>query len=244
MSNSVFKFKQFSIKQERSAMKVGTDGVLLGAWTSIKNNPYSILDIGTGTGLIALQLAQKSDAEIIDAIEIDANAYEEAVTNFENSDWNDRLFCYHTSLKEFTEEIDTSIGSAERYDLIVSNPPFYNDDYKTDNDSRNKARFTASLPFEELIISVSKLLSKNGFFSVIIPFKEESIFLELSLKNGLFPSKITRIKGNTNSEIKRSLLQLSFQKSEVNTTELSIEIKRHHYTKEYIALVKEFYLKM
>ena len=114
-----FKFKEFTINQDQCAMKIGTDGVLLGAWTSIKENPYSILDIGTGTGIIALQLAQRTDAETIDAIEIDDKAYEQAVENFENSDWGDRLFCYHASLEEFVAEID------EKYDLIISNPPFF-----------------------------------------------------------------------------------------------------------------------
>ena len=105
-------------------MKIGTDGVLLGAWTSIEHNPNSILDIGTGTGVIALQLAQRSEAGLIDALEIDENAYEQAVENFESSPWNDRLFCYHISLNEFTNEVD------DKYDLITSNPPFYNDDFE------------------------------------------------------------------------------------------------------------------
>jgi len=233
-----FQFKQFTIHQDKCAMKVGTDGVLLGAWTAINMQVNSILDIGTGTGLIALQLAQRSDANLIDAIEIDDNAYEQAVENFENSDWGDRLFCYHASLKEFIAEID------ETYDLIVSNPPFYTDKYYSDNKTRSKARFTSSLPFEELLFSVSKLLSRNGIFSVIIPYKEEIKFIELAKKQFLFPKKICHIKGNISSEIKRSLLEFSFQETEVDITHLSIEIERHHYTKAYIALVQSFYLKM
>ena len=234
----IFKFKEFSVVQEKSAMKVGTDGVLLGAWTSLIKNPYSILDIGTGTGLIALQLAQRSNAELIDAVEIEPNAYEEAVENFENSNWSDRLFCYHASLKEFTEEID------DKYDLIVSNPPFYKDEYLSDNDSRNKARSTTSLPFEELINSVTKLLDPNGIFSVIIPFKEEDSFIKIASQNKLTINKITRVKGTINSEIKRSLLEFSFHEAKILINELIIEIKRHKYTKEYIDLVKDFYLKM
>ncbi len=233
-----FKFKEFEIKQEKSAMKVGTDGVLLGAWTSLKNKPYSILDIGSGTGLIALQLAQKSNAELIDAIEIEPNAYEECVENFENSDWSDRLFCYHTSLKEFVEEIE------DTYDLIVSNPPFYNENYLSEDASRNKARSTSSLPFDELLLSVSKLLSKDGIFSVIIPFKEEVDFIENASINKLYINKITRVKGTENSDIKRSLLEFSFKPNKVEISELTIEIERHQYTSEYINLVKDFYLKM
>jgi len=219
-------------------MKIGTDGVLLGGWASLKNNPNSILDIGTGTGLIALQLAQRSDAPTIDAIEINDSGFEQAVENFENSDWGDRLFCYHASLEEFTQEID------EKYDLIIANPPFYTDEYKAENESRNKARFTSSLSFEELLFSVSKLLSKNGTFSVIIPFKEENEFIILAKKHHLYPTRICNVKGNLSSEIKRSLLEFSFCENEIERTTLIIEIERHQYTKEYIALVKDFYLKM
>ncbi len=233
-----FNFKQFTIHQDKCAMKVGTDGVLLGAWTSLDNNPTTILDIGTGTGLIALQLAQRSNASTIDAIEIDDNAFEQSVENFENSNWGDRLFCYHSSLDEFTQEID------EEYDLIVSNPPFYNDKYETKDVERNKARFTSSLSFEELLFSVSKLLSENGFFSVIIPFKEEEKFIVLAEKHLLFPNRICRIKGNPQSEIKRSLLEFSFRKGGIKIENLIIEIGRRQYTAAYIALVKDFYLKM
>mgnify|MGYP000963171132 FL=1 len=153
-----FTFKQFTVKQERSAMKVGTDGVLLGAWTSLDNQPLSILDIGAGTGIISLLLAQRSLSETIDAVELDENAYEECVDNFEASDWGDRLFCYHTSAQQFAEEID------DTYDLIVSNPPFYTDHFKSENKARNKARFTDSLSFKDLTKAVSKLLSSHGFF--------------------------------------------------------------------------------
>ena len=233
-----FDFKAFSILQEKSAMKVGTDGVLLGAWTSIKHSPYSILDIGTGTGLIALQLAQRSNAEIIDALEIEDNAYEEAVENFEQSNWSDRLFCYHASLAEFVDEID------DKYDLIISNPPFYTDDYKSDNLERNKARFTESLSFDELLYSVGKLLTKNGVFSVIIPFKEEKNFIELAKKHKLYPNRICNVKGKSSSLIKRSLIEFSFNKLIIEKSVLTIETSRHQYTKEYTSLVKDFYLKM
>ncbi|PAM93956.1 tRNA (adenine-N(6)-)-methyltransferase, partial [Flavobacterium sp. IR1] len=122
MSNP-FHFKQFSVEQDRSAMKIGTDGVLLGAWASLENDPQTILDVGTGTGVIALMLAQRSGAELIDALEIDENAYEQSVENFENSDWGDRLFSYHAEFDEFVEEMQDE----EKYELIISNPPFYSD---------------------------------------------------------------------------------------------------------------------
>ena len=242
-----FQFKQFVINQNKCAMKIGTDGVLLGAWTSLKN-PYSILDIGAGTGVLSLMLAQRSEAlpiaiGIIDALEIDDNAYEQCVDNFEQSPWGDRLFCYHASLEEFVEEIE------ETYDLIICNPPFYAEDYKTDNISRDLARFQDAMPFKYLIESVSKLLSENGVFSVIIPFKEEASFISFASKFNLLPHRILHVKGHSNSEIKRSLMEFSFFNSDrtqqdLKLSELVIETERHQYTPDYINLTKEFYLKM
>lgn len=233
-----FKFKQFSINQDRCAMKIGTDGVLLGAWASTANNPTSILDIGAGTGILSLMMSQRSISENIEALEIDEDAYEQCVENFESSPWADRLFCYHAGLGEFIEEIE------EPYNLIISNPPFYSEDFSSGNISRDNARQNQSLPFDELIEGVSKLLSPNGLFTTIIPFKEERDFIDLAASYGLFPNRVLRVKGNPSSEIKRSLLEFSFNESRTLEDELTIELKRHKYTKEYISLTKEFYLKL
>ena len=236
---SKFQFKQFSLEQDRTAMKIGTDGVLLGAWTPVEKNIFSILDIGTGTGIIALMLAQRSSASQIDALEIDENAFEQATDNFENSPWNDRLFCFHAALDEFVQEPE------DEYDLIVSNPPFYSEDYKSSNDQRDLARFQDAMPFEDLVEAAALLLSENGIFSVIIPFKEEENFLALAKKHKLFPLKITRVKGTTTTETKRSLLAFSRNENRtLRVDELIIETARHIYTPEYTALTKDFYLKM
>ena len=232
-----FHFKQFTIHQEKTAMKVGTDGVLLGAWIPVENE-YSILDIGTGTGLIALMLAQRSDAEQIDALEIEDAAYEQAVENFENSDWSDRLFCYHASLKDFSDEMD------EPYDLIVSNPPFYTDDYQSEDEKRSQARFETAVPFEVLIKYSSQLLSDKGHLALIIPFKEEVKVVAIAKENKLFPEKITRVRGTFQSAIKRSLILFSSAEKNPEIDELVIEISRHQYTDEYKELVKDFYLKL
>ena len=238
MANKSFQFKQFGIQQDKTAMKVGTDGVLLGAWVSLAAKPLNILDIGAGTGLIALMMAQRSDAELIDAIEINDEAYEQAVENFESSDWGDRLFCYHASLQEFSNEID------DTYDLIISNPPFYTSTYKELSKERALARHAESLPSSELLNNVAKLMSENGSCAFIIPFEATTIFIGLAKENKLFLCRITQVKGNQNSPVKRTLLQFSFHEKAIEKSELIIEIARHKYTSDYIELVKDFYLKM
>jgi len=233
-----FKFKKFQVLQNNTAMKVGTDGVLLGAWVSLESHPYSILDIGAGTGLISLMMAQRSSAEILDAIEINDNAYEQTVANFENSDWSDRLFCYHASLQEIAKEPE------ELYDLIVSNPPFYTATYKNMEADRAQARHAEELTFEKLLLCASKLLSESGQCAFIIPYNEESNFVKLAEGFNLFPNRMTQVRGNKTSKIKRSLIQFSFSKQHVEYNELVIEIERHVYTPEYMALVSDFYLNM
>lgn len=234
----MFQFKKFTINQDRCAMKVGTDGVLLGAWCPIENNPFSILDIGAGTGILSLILAQRSNAVQIDAIEIDENAFEQCVENFESSPWGDKLFCFHASLDEFVEEPE------DAYDLIISNPPFYTEDYKTENEQRDLARFSDALPFKDLVEAANLLLSENGIFAVIITFKEEEKFIALAKDFELHPFKITRVKGTPTTEIKRSLLAFSKTQKQTLINELIIETARHQYTEEYIDLTKDFYLKM
>lgn len=233
-----FQFKKFTIEQDRCAMKIGTDGVLLGAWVSLEQIPEKILDLGAGTGVIALQLAQRSASAQIDAVEIDENAYEQCVENFENSLWGDRLFCYHASAQEYATEID------EAYDLIISNPPFYREDYKTPTEARDKARFTDALPFDHLIGCVYNLLSEKGVFALILPKKEEATFIEMASEAGLYPQRICSVRGTTTSEEIRSLIEFSFRKTIIKEEELIIENKRHDYTDNYIELVKDFYLKM
>ncbi|WP_299009565.1 methyltransferase [uncultured Tenacibaculum sp.] len=236
-----FKFKEFTVHQDKTAMKVGTDAVLLGAWCNLGEFPDTILDVGSGTGVISLMLAQRSDAMTIDAVEVDGDAYEQTVENFEQSDWGDRLFCYNASFVEFAEEMSED---EEEYDIIVSNPPFYTDNYETEDLARNKARFTSSLSFEELLKGVSEILSENGRFSTIIPFKEEENFIELAKKYNLYLNRVCRVKGTPTTEIKRSLLEFSFVETTIQEEELIIETKRHQYTDAYINLTKDFYLKM
>ena len=232
-----FRFKQFEINQDRCAMKIGTDGVLLGSWTNI-TAAKSILDIGAGTGIIALMLAQRSSAETIDAIEIDSNAYEQCVDNFEISPWGDRLYCYHAGLDEFIEEIE------DLYDLIVCNPPFYTESVTSGDIQRDQARQNEFLPFNELLEGVSILISEHGIFSTIIPFKEKDDFIRLAASHELFPSRCLNVKGNPAAEVKRVLLEFTKQEKIFEELDLTIEIERHVYTIDYINLTKDFYLKM
>ena len=238
MSDKPFHFKEFSISQDQCAMKVGTDGVLLGAWVDIPQDVVSVLDIGTGTGLIALQMAQRSEADMIDGLEIEGLAFEQAVENFESSSWADRLFCYHASLEEFKAEIE------DQYDLIISNPPYFNDTFKELSPERALARHTHALSYDSLLSATNKLLSPAGSCAFIIPFKEEDAFLSLAADENLFPNRITRVRGHQQSELKRSLLQLSRQSDQIETRELIIEKSRHVYTAAYTELVKNFYLQL
>lgn len=215
-------------------MKIGTDGVLLGAWANAEN-PKKILDIGTGTGLILLMLAQRFTESELTGIEIDVNAFEESKFNISQSKFHQRCEVFHSSLQKFNSE--------DWFDLIVSNPPFFELTHK-ENSSRNTARQQSDLTFKELIFNAEKLLSDDGKFAVIIPFESESYFILLASNFNLYPQKITRVKGNENAAFKRSLILFSRNNSEVEIDELVIEISRNVYTEAYISLTKDFYLKM
>ena len=215
-------------------MKVGTDGVLLGAWSKALEG--NVLDIGTGTGLIALILAQRTKTTLIDAIEMDAIASEEAQENFKNSKWNNRLTAIHSTIQNY--------HPLKKYAAIVSNPPFFINSTKAPNTIRNLARHTDELPFIDLITSVKRLLSETGIFSLILPVEEANQFILLATQNGLFLTRKCLLKPNPTKAPKRVLMEFSF--TETNTLEETLTIEtenRHEYTKEYITLTKDFYLK-
>lgn len=245
---SLFKFKEFTVAQDRCAQKIGTDAVLLGSWVNTHQEPKTILDIGSGTGVISLMLAQRYHSSNIEALEIDVDAYEQATENFENSPWGDRLFCFHAAFQEFYEEVE------ERYDLIVSNPPFYEamsvKNSEQIEDKRQQARFDEALPFEELVYGVYQLLESDGTFACIIPKDREEHFLKITSHFQLVPVRTTYVKGTKNSKVKRCLMEFRFRESVQNnpkslkTDTLVIEKSRHDYTQEYISLTQDFYLKM
>ena len=235
MPNQEFVFKQFKILQDKCAMKVGTDAVLLGAWVN-SPNAKTILDIGTGTGIIALMLAQKIGAKI-DAIDIDENAFTQAQENVKMCCWKERINVHHISLQQFA--IENSSG----YDLIVSNPPYFVDSSKANEESRTNARHTDQLPYIDLMNGILKLLNPTGKFYVILPKKESESFCELAKENKLFLTKLTRVITRTDKPEKRLLMRFEFTPKTFSEDSIIIEEdERHSYTNEYKELTKEYYL--
>ena len=235
MPQQHFEFKQFTIKQDRCAMKVGTDAVLLGAWVDTGNSE-KILDIGSGTGILALMLAQKSNAQI-DGIDIDENAFLQASENVNNCLWRDRINIFHISLQEF------AIDQKAAYSLIVSNPPYFIDSSKANAESRTAARHTDSLSFQELISCVETMLSYDGRFCVILPTKEAEIFVQLACSKSFNLTKILRVKTRAEKSEKRCLMQ--FERIPVKLDDKSIVIEvgdRHEYSEDYKQLTKDYYL--
>ncbi|MGE0561281.1 MAG: tRNA1(Val) (adenine(37)-N6)-methyltransferase [Flavobacteriales bacterium] len=231
--SDVFQFKHFAIKQDICAMKVGTDGVLLGAWTKTPNG--NVLDIGCGSGLISLMMVQRNANTQIDAIDVDQNAFLQITENIANSNWSGSIKPYHTSLQNFKSD--------KKYQLIVSNPPFFVNSSKSGNKAKNLARHTDQLSFNDLLSYVSKLLQKDGIFSVVLPVTEEVGFCKIAAMHKLFLNRICYVKPNLDKEPKRILMEFSLTSTPVITEFLTIETeKRHHYTEEYRNLTKDFYL--
>lgn len=236
MSGGAFQFKHFSVSDDKCAMKVGTDGVLLGAWTNTNHVKY-ILDVGTGSGLIALMLAQKCDAQI-DAIDIDADAVMQAKENFNKSKWSNRIKIYKRALQNF--ELN-----AKPYDLIVSNPPFYADSSTTADFARNLARHSdSSLSHEDLLKNVERLLTVDGKFSVILPTKEAVEVLKLSPVYNLHCSHKTLVKTKQNKIPKRYLMEFKKAFTDTICDELIVLNEEEKYSKDYIALTKDYYMQL
>jgi tRNA1Val (adenine37-N6)-methyltransferase len=218
-------------------MKISTDSLLLGAWAIVSESCSVVLDIGAGNGIISLMLAQRISDCKIEAIEMDKESFDECVENFANSRWKNRMTCFHAAWQDFVK-----YDFKSKYDLIVSNPPYYSENLPKNHSSKHLAKFSSSLPFDELIDGVYQLLSENGVFCVIIPFKEKIKFINKAESKNLFPLKITDVKGNKNTQFKRSLIAFIKKKSDCKNDELIIEIERNRYTDEYKNLTKDFYL--
>lgn len=235
MPNDYFKFKQFTIHQDKCAMKVGTDGVLLGAWADCEN-AKNILDVGAGTGLIALMLAQRSNAKI-KAVEIDEAASIQAKENIKKSLWNDRIEIHNMPFQDFSKSIN------EKYDLIVSNPPYFQNSLYAPDKKRTDARHNSNLKLDDLLIGVLNLLPEKGKLSIVLPYLEGTLFILKAAENGLYCVRQTKVLPKPDREPKRLLLEFMKEKMPLVEQELIIELnKRHEYSEAYKNLTKDFYL--
>lgn len=280
MANNYFQFKQFRVEQSRSAMKVGTDGVLIGAWSrigcgSIKYNDSTIydggeicgvasevcgvdsevcgvdgavrvLDIGCGTGLIALMIAQRFQNACIDAIDIDPGACQDAVENAVRSPWSDRIRVFNQSLQQFAR---MQMENGTKYDAVVTNPPYFVDSLQSEHRERTVARHAVELDSRQILINTLPLLSDHGILSLILPTSLAEDFMICASGYGLIPTRVCEVFPTPESQVKRLMLELSKNSSRdasaVAREKIVIETNgRHNFSQEYIELTKEFYLKL
>ena len=274
MPNPYFNFKRFTICHDRSSMKVGTDGVLLGAWAGKglreDGSPMAILDVGTGSGLIALMLAQRFEGSHVDAIDIHDDSVAQAACNAQASVFADRIhvckqdFCLmgedfnghdknlKSSDKDFMSSDKDFMSSDKdfkslnkdfnRYDLIVTNPPFYIEDTLSGNSARDNARHTSSLPFEVLIGGASKLLNEDGLFAVIIPYSSSAAFVGSCALHGLYLLRRTDVRSTERKPFKRSLLEFGRHAAASDASVLTLYSAGCQRSDEYAELTQDFYL--
>ena len=238
MANSYFQFKQFTVQQEKAALKVSTDSCLFGAWTANKVdneklNVKTVLDIGAGTGLLMLMLAQKCTA-LIDGIEIDEPSYQQATENIQGSPWKERLNLFYADVKK--------ISFQKQYDFIISNPPFYEADLRSNAANRNIAMHDEGLKLDELLQLVHVNLTEDGSFAVLLPYTRTDQFIEDANKKRLFLSERINVKQSVNHSFFRSMLLFERKKDNPKVKELSIKDETNQYTANFIELLKDYYL--
>ncbi len=238
MANNFFKFKQFTIFQDKCALKVCTDTCLFGAYVAneIVQRKWKIgtcLDIGTGTGLLSLMLAQKIDMGI-DAVEIDSSAFLQANENISQSIFNKKITVYHKDILLFDKQ--------NKYDIIISNPPFFENDLLSDNIQKNRAKHNASLVLDDLIMTVNRLLNDTGFFCVLLPYHRLDYFEKTALKYDFYLSKRVVVKQTIAHDYFRGILFFSKQKTNCKQEELCIKDEAGNYTSKFISLLKDYYL--
>jgi tRNA1Val (adenine37-N6)-methyltransferase len=230
--SSDFKFQQFSIAQDKTAMKLGIDSVLLGAWCPVVS-PHKILDIGTGTGILSLMLAQRTTADI-DAVEIEDNAYLQAKGNVQNSKFNERITLYHLPVQEF--------NAPYSYDVIISNPPYFKDSLLPKDQGRAQARHGHTLSYDDLFVAAAKMLSIDGSFSLILPIDVEDEVFKVAKANQLFCSHFFRVVGRRGKQPNRMLLSFMREESDILKGEIVIYDSPGKYSEQFRALTKAFYL--
>jgi len=235
--NKPFHFKQFSLNHHNSTMKVGTDAILLGLWCNI-SNAATILDVGTGSGIIALLLAARSNARV-DAVELDNKSFKEAEINFSNSPYSNQLNIYHDDFNKF------AVNENSKYDIIISNPPFFSNDLLPDNPSRKAARHIDELNHENLCRGVSKLLSKNGSFCLVMPKNQSQDFIACADKYNLNLHKQQIIYPKPNTLPNRVNLEFRFEKiSKVKSEEIIIRNESGEQSVQYNDYASDFMVKI
>lgn len=236
MSLKAFNFKQFSVAHDRCSHKVGTDGVLLGSWVNIVETDKRILDIGTGSGLIALMLAQRTNDDVrIDAIEIEQEDTEQARENVARSPWPARISVVNTSAQKFNPQTP--------YDLVISNPPYFTNSLLPPAHDRKRARHTGSLGFQDLLETVARNLSPHGRFAVILPCSEAQQLMSMAKLFKLFPLRTSTFHARKHKPPERRLIEFSYSKVTPQNTEIILYEKGDHWSEDYRLLTKEFYLK-
>ncbi|MDG1332542.1 MAG: methyltransferase [Crocinitomicaceae bacterium] len=230
---STFQFKHFSVSQSNATMKVGMDAMLLGSLVSLADEPSTVLDIGTGTGVLALMIAQRSENALVMALEIDELACREAEENFKASAWSNRLASIHEDVLEI--EFDA------KFDLIISNPPYYENSLLSEDVRTSRAKHAEFLPIDSLLNKVNELLANEGAFWVIIPSENSSTWIAAAKVHDLFPIHVVSIIGKEGQGEKRSVLAFGRKPSETISTELTVRDTQNNYSKAYIELTKEFH---
>ena len=236
MANSYFQFKQFTIQQDQCAMKVCTDACLFGAYIANEIQDQSlqyILDIGTGTGLLSLLLAQKNKA-IIDAVEIDSTAYEQAKVNVAASPWPAQINVFNSGITDF--------NNGSKYDCIISNPPFFEDDLRSSDKQKNAAKHDSTLTLQELLGNVQRLLNDEGIFAVLLPYHRTEYFITTALAVNLHCYKKVLVKQTPKHDYFRSILFFSAKKNKLIAEVITIKNEAGIYTPEFILLLKDYYL--
>jgi tRNA1Val (adenine37-N6)-methyltransferase len=234
-TKDIFRFKQFSVKHDRCAHKVGTDGVLLGAWVDV-HDAKRVLDVGSGSGVIALMLAQRTQPHThIDAIDLSAEDCEQANENVAASPWPNKVSVKNIALQNF---------ESEPYDLIVSNPPFFIDSAKPPAEERTRARHTESLPQEELLVHAKRLLTPRGKLCLILPVTEAQSFIALANNQGWRCSRLCEFRSRAGKPTERLLFQLQLEKQELKKENLVLHEHGEEWTIAYQHLTRDFYLKI
>lgn len=236
-ANAPFRFKQFAIEQDKVAMKVGTDGVLVACWADVSDTT-KVLDIGTGTGVIALILAQRIGIRAdIHAIDVDENAVLQASTNFKQSPWPSAFTILHESIQDFSK------NQSMKYDLIISNPPFFTGGMLSENNDKNDVRHTTKLPHGDLLQAVDRLLAMDGRLVLILPYLQGLRFMEISTTYRLFPYKITEVITRKDKPVERVLIEfVRTPQAEIHSTLCIHDRDDDSFANEYKALTKDFYL--